>query len=76
LSSGALLTLQACEELLKPVCLIDGDENRPVHAAKQLREFIAAQDIQRLNVAGPRASHWPGAQQYAQDVIRLLLSMT
>jgi predicted Rossmann fold nucleotide-binding protein DprA/Smf involved in DNA uptake len=76
LSSGTLLTLETCEELLKPVCLIDGDENRPAQAAKQVREFIAAQDIQRLNVAGPRASHWPGAHQYAQDVIRLLLSMT
>lgn len=73
LSSGTLHTLTICEELLKPVCLVDGDAVAADAAAELARDFVVTNDIRRLNVAGPRASHWRDAQDYALEVIRGLL---
>jgi len=36
--------------------------------------FIDAHGIQTLNVAGPRASKWPGAADWAHTVIAGVLS--
>jgi len=76
LSAGTLLTLQICEELLKPVRLIDATESSAAAGARVTREFVAAEDIRRLNVAGPRASHWPAARQYAHALVRTVLTGT
>ena len=76
LSAGTLLTLQICEELLKPVCLIDAAEVTAEEGAGIARDFIDAHDIHRLNVAGPRASHWAQAHDYARKVIRALLAIS
>jgi len=70
LSAGTLFTLQLCEELLKPVCLIDGSVVGAVEAAARAQEFVIENDIRRLNVAGPRASHSARAHDYARDVVR------
>ena len=74
LSAGTLFTLQLCEELLKPVCLIDGSDTSPVDGAAKARDFVTENDIRRLNVAGPRASHCAWALDYSRDVIRGLLA--
>ena len=74
LSAGTLFTLQICEELLRPVCLIDGNDTGPVDAAAKARDFITKNDIRCLNVAGPRASHRAQAHDYSRDVIRRLLA--
>lgn len=73
LSAGTLFTLRVCEELLKPVCLIDGNDVGALAAAAQAQDFVVGQEIRRLNVAGPRASHCVRARDYARDVIRGLL---
>ena len=73
LSAGTLFTLKACEDLLKPVCLIDGGDARIADAVGRAQEFVDAPDLRRLNVAGPRASHWANAHDYSRDVIRGLL---
>ena len=74
LSAGTLFTLQVCEELLRPVCLIDGNDTSPVDGAAKARDFVTENDIRRLNVAGPRASHCAWAHDYSRDVIRGLLA--
>jgi hypothetical protein len=76
LSAGTLLTLRICEELRKPVSLIDAAEVSLEEGARTARAFIDSHDVQRLNVAGPRASHWPHAHAYARDLIRALLKST
>ena len=73
LSEGTLHTLVVCEERMKPVCLIDGDEVAPSEAADQARAFVEDHDLGRLNVAGPRVSRCPLAHDYARDVVRGLL---
>jgi hypothetical protein len=76
LSAGTLLTLRICEELLKPVALIDAAEVSWDEGARTARAFIDTHDIHRLNVAGPRDSHWPEAHDYARDLIHALLKST
>lgn len=74
LSAGTLFTLQVCEELLRPVCLVDGNDTSPEEGAAKAREFVTGHDIRRLNVAGPRASHCAWAHDYSRDVIRGLFA--
>lgn len=73
LSAGTLFTLEVCEELLRPVCLVDGKEEDTADAAVRVDAFIEDNDIQRMNVAGPRASHAACAHDYARDVIGRVL---
>ncbi len=58
-----------------PVCLVDADTSSPAMAAVAAREFIEAQDIERLNVAGPRESRWTHAYDYAFDAVHSLIVM-
>lgn len=73
LSEGSLLTLEICEELGKPVCLVDADSSSPEQAAETARKFIESHAIERLNVAGPRRSHWTQSYHYAFDAVRSLI---
>lgn len=75
LTEGTLLTLDICRELGKPVCLVDAETASPATAAVAAREFIAAHDIERLNVAGPRESRWLHAHDYAFDAVHSLIVM-
>ncbi len=75
LSEGSLLTLELCRELGKPVCLVDADNSSPAMAAVTAREFIAEHGIEKLNVAGPRESHWTHAHEYAFDAVHSLILM-
>ena len=75
LSEGTLLTLQICRELGKPVCLVDANTSSPEDAAVTAQQFIERHGIERLNVAGPRRSHWTQSYHYALDAIRALIVM-
>lgn len=75
LTEGTLLTLEICRELGKPVCLVDAATSNPERAAAVAREFIEAHDIERLNVAGPRRSHWTQSYHYALDAVRSLIEL-
>jgi hypothetical protein len=75
LTEGTLLTLEICRELGKPVCMIDAAASNPERAAAVAREFIEAHDIERLNVAGPRRSHWTQSYHYALDAVRSLIEL-
>jgi hypothetical protein len=73
LSQGTLLTLQICRELGKPVCLVDANTSSPGDAAHAAQQFIEQHGIERLNVAGPRRSHWTQSYHYALDAVRALI---
>ena len=75
LREGTLLTFEICQELGKPVCLVDADTSSPTTAAVAAREFIEANNIERLNVAGPRRSQWTHAYHYALDAVHELIVM-
>lgn len=72
-SAGTLLTVQICAELLKPFCLIDAAEVSVEKGATTARAFVDANDLHRLNVAGPRASLWPEARSFTAALIRRLV---
>jgi hypothetical protein len=72
-SGGTELTLRHCIDRRKPYLLIDSAELSAGRAAARLREFVAEQAIQRLNVAGPRASGAPTIHGYVYAALRHLL---
>jgi len=73
LEGGTRQTRKSCAEHRKPCEVIDAEKTSPLDAAGRLASFIAAHDIATLNVAGPRASKWPGARDYAYEVVRHLI---
>lgn len=75
LREGTLLTLETCRELGRPVCLVDATTSSPAQAAELARAFVESHGIERLNVAGPRRSHWTHAYDYAFDAIHELITL-
>ena len=71
---GTALTLTSCRELRKPVTIINAELISAREAGGHAAAFVAHMAIQRLNVAGPRASQWPDGYAYARDVVRRLCS--
>lgn len=73
LEGGTRLTVQHCIALLKPCKLIDAREISETRAAELILDFVGTRDIATLNVAGPRRSRVPRAQQYARVVFEIVL---
>jgi Circularly permutated YpsA SLOG family len=73
---GTALTLQVCRELHRPVTIMNAELISATEAGAHAQAFAAHLAIQRLNVAGPRASQWPGGYAYAREVVRRLCSRT
>jgi hypothetical protein len=74
LTGGSLATVRFCEQLRKPVLVVDGAAHvDPRNVAAQVREFVRAKSIGVLNVAGPRESQRPGAAAFAEQVMREVL---
>jgi hypothetical protein len=70
LSGGTRLTRDLCELLNRPCILISARETPdPVVAAESVLKFIDDNNIETLNVAGPRASGWTAGYRFAADVI-------
>ena len=74
LEGGTLLTAQCCQKHRKPCELLNAARLTPEQAARELVAFVAGNKIGALNVAGPRASKWPGAHEYSRNTIGLLLA--
>ena len=70
LNGGTRLTRDLCELLNRPCILISvRDTPDPIAAAKVVLKFIDDNNIETLNVAGPRASGWAEGYRFASDVI-------
>lgn len=73
LEGGTRRTLEYCMDHGKPHVVIDAGAASPRDAARTVSAFVARHGIRVLNVAGPRASKWPGAHHYALAAVRQLL---
>ena len=73
LEGGTRQTRDNCVAQAKPFLVIDAAQTSPIQAADEISVFVTRKNIVVLNVAGPRASKWPEAQQYARTVITLAL---
>lgn len=70
LKGGTRLTRNLCALLKRPYVLINASETPdPIVAADKVLKFIEDNDIETLNVAGPRARTWPAGYRFAADVI-------
>jgi hypothetical protein len=64
LSGGTEQTVRFCIELRRPHQLIDASKTSTDEAAKLFADFVRENEIDILNVAGPRASEWPDGYDY------------
>ena len=69
LEGGTRLTWVLCERHGRPGVLIDASALSHDQAVAVLVEFVTGNDLGVLNVAGPRASKWPGAFGYARELL-------
>jgi hypothetical protein len=69
LSGGTEQTQLHCIRRKKPYKLIDAREISVTRATELGLEFVDANLISVLNVAGPRESSWDGAAQFAEEVV-------
>jgi hypothetical protein len=70
LSGGTRLTRDLCELLNRPCILICARETPdPIAAAAAVLKFIENNNIETLNVAGPRASAWADGYGFALGVV-------
>lgn len=74
LQGGTRLTWEYCVEHVKPHQLVDAGTASPEACAATLASFVERNRIAVLNFAGPRASKWPGAHDYAHAAARILLA--
>jgi hypothetical protein len=76
LEGGTRQTVLHCEEHGRPYCTLDAARVPPHEAGRALARFVERHAIRVLNVAGPRASKWPEAHEYARAAIGELLRRT
>lgn len=74
LEGGTRLTAELCAQESKPHLLIDAATLNRTDAVDALGEFIRDNHILILNVAGPRASKWPGAHAYTYALLQRICS--
>jgi hypothetical protein len=63
-----------CVRRQRPYKLIDGSELSPDHGASLAAEFVAAHQINTLNVAGPRQSQESRAYEFTYALVSCLLA--
>ncbi|OLB02616.1 MAG: hypothetical protein DMF36_08610 [Verrucomicrobia bacterium] len=74
LSGGTEQTLHFCVEQRRPHELIDASNISTEKAAQLIADFVCENNIEILNVAGPRQSEWPEGYGYAAQVLDIFLN--
>ncbi len=72
LSGGTLLTLRSAEEHQRPVLAVDLDSPGPTG---EIHKWMEKNQVQVLNVAGPRESQCPGIGELSRDFMLELLAV-
>ena len=75
LTGGSALTRVFAREVGRPNCHIALADNDPFEAAIILQSFIMENQIEILNVAGPRASHDPGIYYDVKSILEAVFYM-
>ena len=73
LEGGTAFTRQCCIDENKPYLMIDTSEAHQDELVQYIRNFIEQNRIQVLNVAGPRASKVPAAQEMTRTILKSVL---
>jgi hypothetical protein len=76
LDGGTELTRNECVRRDRPWLALDADDHAPGSAAGVAAAFVDRYGIETLNVAGPRASKWPGGHDHAEAVIAELIRLS
>ena len=71
LSGGSAFTRAAARRHDKPCLCLSSERFDPVNAANALRSFVIGNDIDRINIAGPRASSEPGIGAFVRQVLEI-----
>src|SRR5438876_2733782 len=74
LGGGTEQTLHFCVEQRRPHELIDASKVSTEKAAQLIADFVCENNIEILNVAGPRQSEWPEGYGYAAQVLDIFLN--
>jgi len=74
LSGGTKLTRDSCVREKKPFVVLDAKLISESAAAAAIIRFVEENDIQVLNVAGPRLSGWPQRHAFALTVMGKLIA--
>jgi Circularly permutated YpsA SLOG family len=74
LSGGTAYTVGCCIQDRQPHRLIDAAKYSPEDAATLMVAFVVDHDVETLNIAGPRASEWAGAYNYALRAVDVFVS--
>jgi hypothetical protein len=74
LSGGTKLTHETAASLGKPTLHLCAAERGPLEAAVDLRQFLATHRVERLNIAGPRATQDPEVAAYVDAVLSAALA--
>jgi hypothetical protein len=69
---GTEQTLLGCLNQGVPYLLIDASLCSVGEAGRRIAAFVTEQELQVLNVAGPRASKWPDAREYTYLAVSTL----
>lgn len=72
-TGGTARTIEFCQRVGKPHLVIDAEAISIDEAAHRVAEFVQEKGVQRLNVAGPRASGEPRGYAYAYAIVKRLL---
>lgn len=73
LAGGSALTFKACQQVGRPVLLVNTDDGAVSNAVREILDFVESESVQTLNVAGPRASQQPEIYAFAYEVIAAVL---
>ncbi|MGO9992233.1 MAG: putative molybdenum carrier protein [Steroidobacteraceae bacterium] len=69
LSGGTKFTRDLCIREKKPFVVLDATQISEAAAAAAIVRFVEENEIQVLNVAGPRANGWPEGYAFALGVV-------
>ena len=69
LLGGTKLARDMCIREKKPFIVLDATQISVERAVKAVVRFIGENEIQTMNVAGPRASGWPAGYEFALAVV-------
>ena len=74
LRGGTEFTVQCCQELDRQNVLINASKYSVEEAGAGALEFVRKNEIETLNIAGPRQSEWPAGYDYAFRALELFLT--
>jgi hypothetical protein len=74
LSGGTEQTVRFCVEQQRPFKLIDSSNVSTEKAAQLIADFVRANTIDVLNVAGPRQSEWAKGYDYVTSILEAFVN--